>query len=122
MIVHQAKLISISNHHMSLGHLISPKEPGRTQRSQLEDINDRFKGILQQEYLSVKGYEIIYRSIYIPTVQHVLQGSCMNDKEFYNVSQINKHLFLHKLRYSKTMVSDMVKGRPQLGGLGLLDF
>ena len=117
-----ARRISVSNYHKSLGHLISPKEPSRTQRIQLEEISDRFEGILKQDNLTVKEYETLYRSTYTPTIRYVLQGSCMNDKELYNASKRNKRQFLQKLRYSKTTASEIVHGSPELGGIGLMDF
>jgi hypothetical protein len=53
-----ANQLCISNYPKSLGHFVSPKEPGKTQRSQLEEISNRFEFTLQQENLTVKEYRI----------------------------------------------------------------
>jgi hypothetical protein len=51
--------ISITEPHKLLGHLISPKESSRTQTTQLQEICNKFNGILQQESLSTKEYEAL---------------------------------------------------------------
>jgi hypothetical protein len=113
--------ISITGFHKSLGHLISPKEPGRTQIAQLREISIKFKGILQQDSLSTKEYEALYKSIYTLTIKYILQRSSLNQKELNEVSNLNKHLLLQKLRYSKTMARDIVTRSVKLGGLGMMD-
>ena len=59
--------------------------------------------------------------MYTPTVKYILQGSSLNNKELCEVSNSTKHLFLQKMRYSKTMARDIVAGSPELGGLGMMD-
>jgi hypothetical protein len=44
--------ISINELHKSLGHFISPKDPGRTQVLQLREISNKFQGILKNGSLS----------------------------------------------------------------------
>ena len=81
------KRVSTSEFHKSLGHLISPKEPRRIQMMQLKEVCDRFDGILQQNNLNVKAYEVLYRSVYAPTVKYILQGSSLNEKVLYDVAK-----------------------------------
>jgi hypothetical protein len=114
--------ISINELHKSLGHFISPKDPGRTQVLQLREISNKFQGILKNGSLSPRGYKALYKCVFTPTIKYILQGSSMTPKELNEVSIPDKHLFLQKMRYSKNMARDIVTGSNELGGLGMLDF
>jgi len=116
-----AKQITASESHRSLGHNISPKEPSTSQRKQLLEVEDRFIGILQTNKLTLKENEVLYCSIYTPTVRYILQGSCMNNKDIIQISCKSKQFFLQKMAYSKTTASKIVYGSPDLGGIGLLN-
>jgi Reverse transcriptase (RNA-dependent DNA polymerase) len=115
-----ATRINISEYHKSLGHMISPKEPARTQIIQVREICDRFNSILQLHTLNVRECEALYRSIYTPTIKYVLQGSSLNENELYEVEKITKQSFLQNMRYSKTTSGEVVFGSPELGGLGFM--
>jgi hypothetical protein len=114
--------ISINEFHKSLGHLISPRDPGRTQILQLRVISNKFQGILKNGSLSPREYEALSKSVYTPTIKYILQGSSMTQKELHEVLIPDKHLFLQKMRYSENMARDIVTGGNELGGLGMLDF
>ena len=65
-----ANKVRASESHRSLGHNISPKEPRKAQKSQLKEVEERFIGILQKNQLTINGNEVLYRSIYTPTVRY----------------------------------------------------
>ena len=116
-----ANKIDIADHHKSLGHRMSPKDPSKAQINHMKDIEDRFVGILNQNHLTSKENEVLYRSTYTPTVRYILQGSCMNKLELQRVSRKSKQLFLQRMTYPKTIASNVVFGSTELGGLGMLE-
>jgi hypothetical protein len=91
-----ARRILISEYHKSLRHRMSPKDPNKSQIIHMKDIQDRFIGILNQSNLRLKEHEVLYRNIYTPTIQYVLQGSCMSALELEQASRKSKSLFLQK--------------------------
>ena len=102
---------------------ITEREKGARQIHSTNQLSGNTKKDKVKKVLAlINELQIQDTSTYTPMIRHVLQGSCMNNKELHNVSTMNKHHFLQKLRYSKTMASEIVTGSPELGGLGFMDF
>ena len=62
------------------------------------------------------------KSVYTPTIKYISQGSSINQKELNEELNSNRHLFLQKMSYTKTLARDIVTGSVKLGGLGMIDF
>ena len=90
--------IGITESHKSLGHFISPKESRRTQTTQIREVCTKFNGILQQDNLSTKEYEALYKSVFTPTIKYILQGSHLTNTDLINSTKLTKHLFLQRMR------------------------
>ena len=79
--------IGITESHKLLGHFISSKESRRMQTTQIRELCIKFNGILQQDNLSTKEYEALYKSVFTPTIKYILQGSHLTNTDLSDATK-----------------------------------
>ena len=115
------KQIHIEDSHKTLGHRISPKDPGKHKMDQLREVDNRFQSILMTNNLQTHEVNVLYRSIYTPTIRYILQSSSLKDKELHQVTTGARQMLLSRMGYNRYTSGAVIFGSKTLGGLGFQD-
>jgi hypothetical protein len=82
---------------------------------------NKFLQMLNNHPLTSSEVEILYKNIYIPTMQYIMPFTCTKKDHIQNVASKSITLFLKKFGYASRTTQDVIYGPTKLGGLGWYD-